>query len=93
MTGWYSGFADSLIGHGAVPEPLVGDESADSRLVGAVSDDLRSRDGQATATGVRVIWTGDHLDAARRLQRSLVGPARAVAAQDGRPSRAGSPSA
>jgi len=26
---------------------------------------------------VRVIWTGDHIDAARRLQETLVGPARA----------------
>jgi hypothetical protein len=25
-----------------------------------------------------MIWTGDHLDAARRLQATLVGPARAV---------------
>jgi uncharacterized membrane protein YccC len=83
MTGWYSGFADSLIGRGAVPEPLTHDESADSRLVGAVSNDLRSAHGHATATGVRMIWTGDHLDAARRLQDSLVGPARAVVEQDG----------
>jgi hypothetical protein len=29
---------------------------------------------------VRMIWTGDHLDAARRLQDALVGPARASAA-------------
>jgi hypothetical protein len=28
---------------------------------------------------VRMIWTGDHLDAARRLQRIIVGPARATA--------------
>jgi hypothetical protein len=27
---------------------------------------------------VRVIWTGDHLDATRRLQDTLVGPARAA---------------
>jgi hypothetical protein len=26
-----------------------------------------------------MIWTGDHLDAARRLQETLVAPARAVA--------------
>jgi hypothetical protein len=26
-----------------------------------------------------MIWTGDHLDAARRLQRVIVGPARAAA--------------
>ena len=31
-------------------------------------------DGNATATAVRMIWTGDHLDAVRRLQAALVGP-------------------
>jgi hypothetical protein len=78
MTGWYSGFAASLVDRVAVPEPLGHDELADIRLVDAVSHDLLSEDGQATATGVRVIWTGDHLDAARRLQGMLVGPARAA---------------
>jgi uncharacterized membrane protein YccC len=76
MTGWYRGFAASLVGRASVPEPLGHDELADIRLVEAVSHDLLSEDGQATATGVRVIWTGDHLDAARRLQGMLVGPAR-----------------
>ena len=56
---------------------LDSDGPADSRLVEAVSHDLRSRDGDATGTGVRVIWTGDHLDAARRLQGCSSGrPAR-----------------
>jgi hypothetical protein len=27
---------------------------------------------------VRVVWTGDHLDAARRIQDALVPPARAA---------------
>ena len=44
------------------------DEAADGRLVDAVRHDLRDADGNATATAVRMIWTGDHLDAARRLQ-------------------------
>ena len=52
-------------------------------VVAAVESDLRGSGGQATATGVRVIWTGDHLDAARRLQEMVVVPARA--AVDGRP--------
>jgi hypothetical protein len=76
MTGWYGGFATSLTGPGQVPEPLMRDRLADERLVDAVRGDLLSAEGQATATAVRVIWTGDHLDAARRLQRSLAGPAR-----------------
>ncbi|MDE3134451.1 MAG: hypothetical protein KGL15_10315, partial [Acidobacteriota bacterium] len=57
------------------------DEVADGRLLDAVAADLQDGDGHANATGVRVIWTGDHLDAARRLQDALVGPARVAAAR------------
>jgi uncharacterized membrane protein YccC len=78
MSGWYDNFAASLVGGGTVPTPLASDAVADGRLVDAVSRDLRGADGQATATAVRVLWTGDHLDAARRLQTSLVEPAHAA---------------
>jgi hypothetical protein len=81
MSDWYRDFAASLAGQGDVPEPLDGDRLADQRLVAAVSHDLRSADGDATATAVRMIWTGDHLDAARRLQDSLVEPARTAVQQ------------
>jgi hypothetical protein len=37
-----------------------------------VRHDLRGEDGNASATAVRMIWTGDHLDALRRLQRVIV---------------------
>ena len=43
--------------------------------------DLCGEDGQATATAVRMIWTGDHLDAARRLQDTLAGPAQTAVLQ------------
>jgi len=79
MSDWYGGFAASLVGGAAPPEPLVADTNATTRLVEAVSQDLRSDDGHATATGVRVIWTSDQLDAARRLQATLVEPARVAA--------------
>jgi hypothetical protein len=75
MTAWYRTFAAALTGPRDLPEPLSHDELADRRLVDAVSHDLRGEDGQATATAVRMIWTGDHLDAARRLQATLAGPA------------------
>jgi hypothetical protein len=78
MTGWYDAFAGSLQDGGAVPDPLDADADADGRLVDAVTHDLRAPGGEATATAVRVIWTGDHLDAARRLQEALVEPARAA---------------
>jgi Fusaric acid resistance protein-like len=81
MTRWYRDFAVSLTGDGRLPDPLEPDPGADQRLVAAVSHDLRGDDGQATATAVRIIWTGDHLDAARRLQDSLIEPARTAVLQ------------
>jgi uncharacterized membrane protein YccC len=81
LTDWYDAFAASLTGPGAVPDPLPADAAADRRLVDAVSNDLRSADGSATATAVRMIWTRDHLDAARRLQGTLIGPAQTVSLQ------------
>ena len=82
MTRWYRDFAAALTGGKDLPEPLTHDQPADARLVDAVSRDLRGEDGQATATAVRMIWTGDHLDAARRLQTMLIAPARTAVGQD-----------
>jgi hypothetical protein len=79
IRGWYDDLAAGLIGRRDVPEPLAHDKLADGRLVDAVRRDLRGQDGQATATAVRMIWTGDHLDSARRLQATLIEPARAAA--------------
>jgi uncharacterized membrane protein YccC len=76
MMGWYERFAEGLSETGVIPDPLGPDEVADGRLVEAVAHDLRDAGGQTSAVGVRVIWTGDHLDAARRLQETLVEPAR-----------------
>jgi hypothetical protein len=73
---WYDSFAASIIGQREIPEPLRHDAAADGRLIEAVDRDLRREDGRASATAARMIWTGDHLDAARRLQGTLVGPAR-----------------
>jgi uncharacterized membrane protein YccC len=81
MVDWYTGFGASLAGLASIPDPLTRDADAEGRLVEAVSHDLRREDGRASATAARMIWTGDHLDAARRLQTLLVEPARAVADQ------------
>ncbi len=78
VAGWYERFAASLSPGSRVPEPVAQDQIGSGRLVDAVQRDLRDQDGTASATAVRIIWTGDHLDAARRLQDGLVGPARAV---------------
>ncbi len=75
---WYDDLAASLLAGREPREPLAHDEVADGRLVDAVRRDLRDADGEATATAVRMIWTGDHLDAARRLQGIISEPARAA---------------
>jgi uncharacterized membrane protein YccC len=76
---WYEDLATSLA-EGLPPrEPQAHDKVADGRLFDAVRRDLRGEDGRASATAVRMIWTGDHLDAARRLQRLIVQPALAAA--------------
>jgi hypothetical protein len=81
LTSWYTQFAGGLTGDESVPDPLPRDEAADGRLIAAVANDLGAADGQGTSTGVRVIWTGDHLDAVRRLSEMLVGPARDAVAE------------
>ncbi len=45
---------------------------AERRLLATIDGDLRSPDGSATVTAVRIAWTGAFLDAARRLEPMLV---------------------
>jgi uncharacterized membrane protein YccC len=79
VSGWYDDLAASLLSRDDPRAPLDRDEGADGRLVDAVRADLRSDDGEATATAVRMIWTGDHLDGARRAQQLVIEPARRAA--------------
>ena len=76
--------AQALSDGGSIAAPLEHDKAADGRLIDAVRRDLVGQDGEGSATAVRMIWTGDHLDAARRLQLGLVEPAQAVAEQQAR---------
>ena len=81
VTAWYDRLATTMITGGQLPQPLAHDKAADGRLVRAVRSDLLGDDGRASATAVRVIWTGDHLDVVRRLQAAIISPARATAGQ------------
>ena len=81
VTGWYDSLATTMITGGELPQPLAHDKAADGRLVRAVRRDLLGDDGRASATAVRMIWTGDHLDVIRRLQAAIISPARATAGQ------------
>ena len=78
---WYDELATGLATGHAAPPPLADDDAADARFVEAVRHDILDGDGNANATAVRMIWTGDHLDAARRMQVALVEPARATTEQ------------
>jgi uncharacterized membrane protein YccC len=80
LVDWYGRTGRALAGTGTVPDPVAHDAVADGRLIEAVRHDLGGHDSRTTATAVRMIWTADHLDAARRLQAAVLGPARAVAA-------------
>jgi uncharacterized membrane protein YccC len=70
---WYEDLSESLLDEAPTPVPLRHDTAADARLLDAVRHDLHGEDGQLNATAVRMIWTGDHLDAARQLQEVIVG--------------------
>jgi hypothetical protein len=79
VSDWYTQLAESIDRYLPVPTPLERNVEAEARLVESVRRDLADENGQATATAVRIIWTGDHLDAARRLQPTLAAVATAGA--------------
>ncbi|MET9221842.1 FUSC family protein [Streptomyces sp. NPDC003300] len=79
LVDWYEAAARALAGSGAVPDRAARDEAADGRLLDAVRRDLTADDGRGTSTAVKMIWTFDHIDAARRLQAGILRPARAAA--------------
>jgi hypothetical protein len=80
VAGWYESMAAVLSDGRAGAGPLGQDPAADARLIDAVRRDLQGEDGHGTATAVRMIWTGDHVDAARRLQAAVAAPAQAAGA-------------
>lgn len=85
VAGWYQGLAHSLEQRTPVPAPVPPAPESAARLVESVRTDLVDHDGQATATAVRMIWTGDHIDVARRLQPSLAAAARDDVGDRGKP--------
>ena len=79
VVGWYDDLAASLLVGGQAPAPLARDELPDAGLVDALRRDLLSEDGRTTSTAARMVWTGDYLDAVRRLQDTLVRSGQGVA--------------
>lgn len=83
---WFSGaagkqgLAKGLAAGRLAPEPMRAERTNNVRLLEAVRRDLGNASGRAAATGVRIAWTGDRLEAARRLQAPII-----AAAHDGGP--------
>ncbi|MFJ8363471.1 FUSC family protein [Streptomyces sp. NPDC093984] len=76
VSGWYRDLAAGLGRDGSVRDPLPRNPAAEAQLVDSLRRDLSDEHGRATDTAVRIIWTADHLDAARRLQPGLAAAAR-----------------
>jgi hypothetical protein len=68
---WYDDLAASLTDGQEPRDPLAYDQAADRRPIEAVRSDLDSGESEAAATAVRIVWTGDQLDATRRMQQAI----------------------
>ncbi|MEU2777568.1 FUSC family protein [Streptomyces sp. NPDC007162] len=79
VTGWYHEFAASLGDHSPVPDVVPLRPEGAARLVESVRTELSDDEGRATPVAIRIIWTDDHVDAARRLQPGLADAAKARA--------------
>lgn len=82
VTNWWAAMAHAMTSTGTVPRALSRDGTAESRLVESLAEDLESRratDAVVRAQTVRLVWTSDHVDTARRLQALVEQPARAAA--------------
>lgn len=83
VTTWFAAMAMAMTGAGTVPRALSRDDASDHRLTEA----LRGADESVTTADasvrgrrtVRLIWTADHVDSARRIQELVEGPARTAA--------------
>ncbi|GAA3798001.1 FUSC family protein [Streptomyces chiangmaiensis] len=79
LTTWFEATASALSGFGEVPDWADQDQDAGTRLIHAVERDLNDDEGRLSSTAIRVVWTADHIEAARRLESDVLKPARAVA--------------
>ncbi|MFF4756802.1 FUSC family protein [Streptomyces sp. NPDC002514] len=79
VTGWYRELAACLCDGCPVPEPLPPSRGVAAGLVESVRRELLDEHGRASDTAVRIIWTADHLTAARRLQPGLAAAAKRYA--------------
>jgi len=82
VTNWFAAMAQAMTGAGTVPRAFPRDGASDRRLVEALGQDLdgvAGSDASVRAHTVRLVWTSDHVDSARRLQDLVEQPARTAA--------------
>jgi hypothetical protein len=82
VTNWFAAMAQAMTGTSTVPRAFPVDRATAGRLVEALTEDLESvsaADSAVKAETVRLVWTSDHVDAARRLQDLVEQPARTAA--------------
>lgn len=84
LESWYRELGRQLLEEGELPQPLGPDPTVQRRLAETVERDLSDDAGGATATAVRIIWTGDYLDVVRRLESTVVGPVGTLSADASR---------
>ena len=78
LTAWFEQAAEALLGQGQTPHPTAIDSSANARLIAALAQDLSGEDNRGAAAAVRVLWTEEHIDAARRLEVKVAEPVEKV---------------
>jgi len=90
VTNWFTAMAQAITGSGTVPRALPEDGSSGRRIVEALDEDLASvtaSEGSVRAHTVRLVWTSDHVDSARRLQELIEQPSRSAAGSSRRVDR------
>jgi uncharacterized membrane protein YccC len=76
LSTWYEQLGGGLVGDASVPEAMPESAACNRRLVDAVGENLCGDDKDSATTAVLLIWTRGYIESARRLQQSLVEPAR-----------------
>ncbi|MGA0568469.1 FUSC family protein [Rathayibacter sp. KR2-224] len=69
---WCRRFGKRLVERAELPGAPVPDEALTGELVDSLRSDLAHDGGGSAGTAVRLVWTGDYLDAVRRIEARIV---------------------